>query len=103
MCNYGFDQNIFSYVHGTTSDGTLHTTARGGQSCSQNVQANSCDYSVHVSERFWNGKRSHCPVGPFWNGSEGNGPVHTVLSNRSERWERSRRCSVNGVLAWKLI
>ena len=31
-CNYGFEQNIFSYVHGTTSDGTLHMTARGGQS-----------------------------------------------------------------------
>ena len=23
--------------------------------------------SVHASEWFWNGKRSHCPVGPFWN------------------------------------
>ena len=45
---YGFEQNILSYVHGTTSDGTtsdgtLHTTARGGQSCSQSMQANSCD------------------------------------------------------------
>ena len=23
--------------------------------------------SVHASEQFWNGKCSHCPVGPFWN------------------------------------
>ena len=50
-CNYGFEQNIFSYVHGTTSDGVVHTTARGVQNCVQNVQANSCDYSAHASER----------------------------------------------------
>ena len=25
--------------------------------------------SAHVSEQFWNDKRSHCPVGPFWNGN----------------------------------
>ena len=24
---------------------------------------------VPASEWFWNGKRSHCPVGPFWNGN----------------------------------
>ena len=23
--------------------------------------------SAHSSERFWNGRRSHCPIGPFWN------------------------------------
>ena len=23
--------------------------------------------SAHVLEQFWNGKHSHCPVGPFWN------------------------------------
>ena len=23
--------------------------------------------SAHALERFWNGKRSHCTVGPFWN------------------------------------
>ena len=28
--------------------------------------------SAHVLERFWNGKRSLCPVGPFWNVLERN-------------------------------
>ena len=72
--------------------------------------------SAHASERFWNGKRSHCQVGPFWNVLE-----QQVLSFRSrtvrretvaitlclatvtERWERSRRCSVNGVLEKYMI
>ena len=72
--------------------------------------------SAHASELFWNGKRSHCQVGPFWNVLE-----RQVLSFRSrtvrretvaftlclatvtERWERSRRCSVNGVLEKYMI
>ena len=41
MCKYDFERNLFSYIHGTTSDGTPYTTARGGQSCSQDAQANS--------------------------------------------------------------
>ena len=64
--------------------------------------------SVHASERFWNGKRSHCPVGPFWNilvlpfhsrtVQKGTVPFTLCLVNIPERWERSRRCSVNGIL-----
>ena len=67
--------------------------------------------TTHASERFWNGKRSHCPVGPFWNVLErqvlpfrsrtvrkGMVPFTLCLATVPEQWERSRCCSVNGVL-----
>ena len=64
--------------------------------------------SAHALERFWNGKRSHCTVGPFWNGNFCSSVVERFGKERSRRftlrlasvpewWERSRCCNVNGV------
>ena len=100
------------YIRGRHSNSRGRKWPRGPHLATpENTQANSCDYSAHASERFWNGKRSHCPVGPFWNVlkrqvltfrsrtvRKGTVPFTLCLATVPERWERSRRCNVNGVL-----
>ena len=86
LVNMALNRTFFSYLHGTTSDDTLHTTERA---CMVSSVHNSITLNV---SSFWNGKRSHFLVGPFrnvleWqlfpNSSVGNGPVHTVINKRS--------------------
>ena len=41
--------------------------------------------SAHALERFWNSKRSHCMVGPFWNGNF----CRSVLERFGREWSCS--------------
>ena len=62
-CNYGFEQNIFSYVHGTTSDGNTSdgttsdgttsdgTTSDGTTSDGTTSDGTTSDGTLHTTAR----------------------------------------------------
>ena len=101
-CNYGFE--LYTVLPLMARYIRLQEEGRAVHKIRRQIHVT----SAHASERFWNGKRSHCPVGMFWTILERQvlsfrsrmvwkGTFTLCLATITERWEWSRHCSVNGV------